>query len=375
MTRADSSNHLSGDKLAAQIHRAVSEVLGRYASNGQWRSYTGPAQETLRDRLQRLLGATEVGLASSGSAALELVLNACRMPVDSEVLLAGYDYPGNFSAIERVGARPVLVDVQPHSWALDRSALDEAYRPTCRALIASHLHGQLQDMDALQNWCDARGVFLIQDACQAIGARPSAKPLASVAHATIVSFGGSKLISSGRGGAWCTNDAEFALHARRAAGVGSGVFELSELQAAMVLAQLDFLELLDRCTSNYFESLARRLMELNQSSNESKADERQIHIPWLPCVDQTSFYQAGWILSDDLLAKLSQHGSPNSEDPFGVGFNGYHRRSSRRCRIERTLVNTEQVAKRTRVLHFSLALQNSGISPLEWLIDSGPHSG
>ncbi len=68
------------------------------------------------------------------------------------MVLAAYDYPGNFLAVHAVGARPVLADVSPDDWNLDWIRLAEALGPAVRAVIVSHLHGGLVPMRELTEW-------------------------------------------------------------------------------------------------------------------------------------------------------------------------------------------------------------------------------
>lgn len=326
-----------GLSLEKEIQLAVARAVEPLLHDNSWRMYTGLQQEQLISHLGQLLGAKHVGLTCSGSAALEMLLSGCPLADGDEVLLSAYDYPGNFTAIENCGARPALVDVAPDSWNLSTRSLEETWTPACKVLIASHLHGQLQDMHCLEQWCKARQVLLIQDACQALGASIGGLPLGQWGDATIVSFGGSKVISAGRGGAWCTNDDSLAQHVRLAAGVGSGAYELSELQAAIVLAQLPWLP---RITEQCREYFVRQLQT---------TDKANVIAPWADQIDSTAFYQAGWLLSD----VESVRGSST----IGKGFDGFHRRSSRRCRRVGNLENAVDVTSRTITQHHRVALQ------------------
>lgn len=346
----------SEGELALQIDQAVSEALSALGQSTRWRTYNGPQQASLVNHLQSLNECEHVGLASSGSAALEIILRGCNLQSEDEVLLAGYDYPGNFAAIERVGARPALVDIEPQGWNLDWESLNATVTSQCRVLIATHLHGQLQAIDHLQKWCEERGIYLIQDACQALGATFDSRPLATFADATLLSFGGSKVISAGRGGAWLSNNPELAQRIRRAEGVGSGVAELSEFQAAAVNAQLPFLGRVTELTRRYFSSQAADL----------EKHCPQLLAPWKSHGHQTAFYQAGWVMKcseDDkpcsnlLELRQSQHAA-HERVGIGSGFPGYHRRSRRRCRVIGPLRNTERIVATTLTVHHRAALNN-----------------
>lgn len=362
--------------LLTEIDEAVASALSACGRAASWRAYSGEHQIRLANSLEELGGCEHVGLTCSGTAALENLLKACRLELGEEVLLAGYDYPGNFATIERVGGRPALVDVDKDGWNLCWESLNATYTPACRALIASHLHGQLQPIAALHAWCRQRKVWLIQDACQALGATIAGQPLGRYGDATVVSFGGSKVISGGRGGAWITANGELAQRARRAAGVGSGAYELSELQAVAINAQLPFLSRLTAHCRSYFEVQRRHLEERGAA----------LVAPWQKELAQTAFYQAGYLVGDNASLRSSQASgtgvdslreSPLVESPLrqaqpaglGSGFSGYHRRSNRRCRIQTPLRNTQRVAARTFTVHHRVALQEQPLAEqvLAWL--------
>lgn len=349
--------------LIEQMNEAVAQALVTCVRTGGLRTYAGTMQTDLLQQLQELLECAHVGLSSSGTAALEAVLVACDLAAGDEVLLSGYDYPGNFSAIERAGARPVLVDVEPGGWQISQTLLNEAYSPACRALVVSHLHGQLQPMHSLGDWCRERGIRLIQDACQALGAQIQGEPLTSLADATILSFGGSKVMSAGRGGAWATRDATLAQHLRISGGAGSGRCELSELQAAALRAQLPFLRRINAGCRTVFSQQAARWATLLPG----------LVAPWEAQVAETAFYQAGWLLPPPAVRQDSAASAGNQpvhwlerlpaeqiqalrQLGIGGGFPGYHRRSARRCRIPRPLQQTADIVSRTLTVHFSAAL-------------------
>ena len=362
-------------EIAFSVESAVADVIAR----GQWQRYDGPNLQALETQLAKRVAQREVQLTCSGTAALEIVLRAVGIGAGDEVLLSSYDYPGNFWAIERVGARPALVDTVARSWRIDIESLNRAYQPTCKALIASHLHGELQKVDELREWCDHHGVLLVEDVCQALGASWNGARVGSFGHAAILSFGGGKLLSCGRGGAWATSDESIAVKARVASGAGSGPYALSELQAATVIAQLPWLDEINSRCRDFFKALDHQLIA---------KDCGWMFVPRCD-LDSTAFYQCGWLLEESysdedrqkLLSALHQsspspiadgpvedaasirsdassvrHGDMR-ELPFGVGFPGFHRRSGRRCRVPQSLPNATAAANRTLALHHRVVLQ------------------
>jgi dTDP-4-amino-4,6-dideoxygalactose transaminase len=167
-------------------------------------------------------------------------LRALRVGAGDEVVLAAYDYPGNFLSVHAVGARPVLIDVEPGNWNLDPARLGAALCPTTKAVIVSHLHGGLVPMSEVMAICGPHGVAVIEDAAQAPGAIVEGRPAGTWGDVGVFSFGGSKLLSAGRGGALVTRRADVYQRARLVLGRGNNlVAPLSELQAAVLLPQLD----------------------------------------------------------------------------------------------------------------------------------------
>jgi len=346
--------------------QAVQAAIENTIRCGDWNRYEGKNSQSLALLLAERVEQPFVQLTSSGTAALEIILRAAGLGAADEVILSSYDYPGNFWAIERAGARPVLIDTEPSSWRVNQQSLNEVFQPSCKALVVSHLHGQLQHMSQLLDWCNARKILLIEDACQALGASFQSKPVGSYGHAAIFSFGGGKLLSCGRGGAWATSNEALAVKARVAAGAGSGPYAISELQAAATHAQWPWLDAINARCRAFFRELDLALQATYQTWHFLAGD----------CLQHTAFYQCGWLLPS--MAEQQRHafiaalrGLPLAGNdsqtiherieklplPFGVGFPGFHRRSRKRCRTDTSLANAIDSAERTLVLHHSVVLQ------------------
>jgi perosamine synthetase len=355
--------------LRQQIDEAIEQRLHQAVSQGAHRCYTGHYTEELESWLSSKFGCHPL-LANSGTAALELALRSLGAVSGDEVILAGYDYPGNFWAVEQVGYTPVLVDVQPDSTIMDWNQLDEARSERTRACIVSHLHGQVQPIVELRRWADENGIFLIEDACQSFGGQLEGeekmaldrevihdygKTLGSIGHIGIVSFSGSKVISAGRGGALVTRDDKLFQKAKIASGAGSGAYGMSELAAAVVNAQLPFLQTINENTARFFRELQRAISQdpsaraavkvlFNELSSEGRG--------------QLAMYQAGWVCSSAEIAALWTGRLDKLNVSGGGGFVGFHRRSKRRCRTVSDLVNTASLVDRLLVIHHGVAMDS-----------------
>lgn len=218
---------------------AILEALHEAYRDGSWGRYHGGHVARLEQRLAQIHGVDHVLTCGSGTFAVELALRALKVGAGDEVVMAAYDYGGNFLSVHAVGALPVLIDVEGENWNLAPENLAAAIGPTTRAVIVSHLHGGLVPMREIMDIAGRQGVAVIEDAAQAPGARVEGREAGTWGDAGILSFGGSKLLTAGRGGALLTNRADAAQRARLWLQRGNHVCPLSELQAAVLGPQLD----------------------------------------------------------------------------------------------------------------------------------------
>src|SRR5438067_2324742 len=141
---------------------AVKAALEAAYADGSWGRYHGPHCERLWELLTELCGTRHAWLCCSGTIAVELALRGLKITPGDEVILAAYDFPGNFRAIEAVGARPVLVDLAPGTWTLDIDQVAAAVSRETKTIIASHLHGSLADMPRLRALADQHGLAIVE---------------------------------------------------------------------------------------------------------------------------------------------------------------------------------------------------------------------
>src|SRR5579872_6803250 len=190
---------------------------------------------------------------SSGSDALLACLMAENIGPGDEVITTSYTFFATAGAIARLGAIPVLVDIDPVSYNLDIAAVASKITPKTRAIIPVHQYGQMADMDAVMAIANQHGLVVIEDAAQAIGAEYKGRRAGSIGQYGCFSFFPSKnLGAAGDGGMIVTNDAERAekLQVLRSHGskpkyhhkIVGGNFRLDAIQAAVVTAKLPHLD-------------------------------------------------------------------------------------------------------------------------------------
>jgi perosamine synthetase len=331
---------------------AVRLALERAWEDGSWGRYHGPHSERLEQELARLHEVDFVTLCCSGTFAVELALRGLKITAGDEVILAGYDFPGNFRAIEATGARPVLVDVEPDGWLLNFEGLSAALSKQTRAIVVSHLHGGMADMPSVMDFARQHGLAVVEDACQSPGAAAAGRVAGSWGDVGVLSFGGSKLLTAGRGGAIVTRHADVHQRAKIFCQRGNHAFPLTELQAAVLLPQLEKLA----------ERNERRRSQVERLLSQTGG------LPGLrPLVNRTagsapSYYKLAWrYLSqeldgcplDEFVAALQAEGAP-----FDTGFRGFARRTPRRCRKVGPLPHSQRAAETTILLHHPILLQS-----------------
>lgn len=213
----------------------VRDAVARAMNDGTWGGYHGPHVEELERRLAARFQVPHVITCSSGTLAVEAALRAVGVGPGDEVVLAAYEYDSNFLTVHAIGARPVLVDVAANNFNLDPDRLAGAIGPQTKAILVSHLHGGIVPMNAVS----ALGVPVVEDCAQCPGAAIGSKPCGGFGTVGTLSFGGSKLLAAGRGGALLFHDERAYRRARLWLYRGVQAWAvLSELQAAILLPQL-----------------------------------------------------------------------------------------------------------------------------------------
>src|SRR5690349_16043483 len=189
-----------------------------------------------------------VGVAN-GTDAIELALRAGGIGQGDEVITVAHTSVATISAIERAGARPILVDIDPVSYTIDPIAASAAISPRTRAIVPVHLYGHPANISALVELAQTHHLLLVEDCAQAHGARWDGRLVGTFGHMGAFSFYPTKNLGGyGDAGAVVTNDPQLAERLRRLRNYGQtarftnverGInSRLDEVQAAILRIKL-----------------------------------------------------------------------------------------------------------------------------------------
>jgi len=235
----------------ASIRDGVREAIDRVFESQHF--VMGPEVAALEADVARYCQTKEAIGCASGSDALLLALMALDLGPEDEVITTPFSFFATGSAIARLGARPVFVDIDPFTYNLKVDQVPAAITLRTRAVLPVHLYGQCADMDQLLALCESKGLVLIEDAAQAIGAEDRGRRAGSMGKAGCFSFYPTKnLGAAGDAGIITTSDPDFSARVRRLR-VHGGLTEyqhievginsrIDSIQAAVLRAKLPHLD-------------------------------------------------------------------------------------------------------------------------------------
>jgi perosamine synthetase len=212
----------------------------------------GPKVAQLEEDFAKYCGTKYAVAVSNGTAALHSALFAAGVEPGDEVITTPFTFVATVNAILFLGAKPVLVDIDPTSFNISTDLLEKAITPKTKAILPVHLYGQPCDYDEIAAIASRHSLIVIEDACQAVGATYKDKKAGNLGDMACFSLYATKNITSGEGGIVTTNNKEYAETIRRFRQNGmNGPYEyqhigynyrLTDIQAAIACRQLERIE-------------------------------------------------------------------------------------------------------------------------------------
>ncbi|GED15500.1 transcriptional regulator [Aneurinibacillus migulanus] len=235
------------EDIKPEIKQAVDNVLesGNYIM--------GPFVKSFEQAMAEYCGTKYAIGVANGTDALLLTLDALGVGAGDEVITTPFTFFASAEVISQLGATPVFVDIDPDTYNMDPAKLEAAITPKTKAIMPVHIFGQPVDMDEILEIANKHNVFVVEDACQAIGSRYKGKRIGSLGTAGCFSFFPTKNLGGyGDGGIVVTNDEELArkIQILRVHGSNPKYYHsvigynsrLDALQAAMLQVKLKYID-------------------------------------------------------------------------------------------------------------------------------------
>ena len=184
---------------APNVGELEKEYLARAIDSG-FVSTIGPFVSQFEGIFARYLGTSKTVSTQSGTAALHMALYELGIGPGDEVIVPALTFAATANAVLYVGARPVIVDVDPKTWTIDCEDVQRNLSAKTKAIIPVHLYGTPCAMNELSKIAREKDIYLIEDATESLGATYNGQPMGTFGEMGCFSFNGNKVITTGGGG-------------------------------------------------------------------------------------------------------------------------------------------------------------------------------
>jgi UDP-2-acetamido-2-deoxy-ribo-hexuluronate aminotransferase len=304
--------HAQYMRIRPEIDSAIEDVLTSTAF------IQGPQVSSFADALSKYTGAKHVIPCANGTDALQIAMMALDLKADNEVILPVHTYVATAEVIALLGLKPVFVDVDPDTYNIDISAIENKITQKTKAIVPVHLYGQCADMEPLLSLAQKHNLYVIEDAAQALGAKYTFKDGKVKSAGTMATIGTTSFFPSknlgcfGDGGALFTNDEALATKIKMIANHGQkqkyhhdviGInSRLDTLQAAILEVKL-----------KYLDEYAQRRNEVASRYDNAFAGDKGLSIPVRSANSTHVFHQYTLKTDrrDELKSYLDKHHIPS----------------------------------------------------------------
>ena len=327
-----------------------------------WISSDGPFINEFEKNFSSYIGA-DFGIAvCNGTVALETALFAAEIGEGDEVIMPAFTIISCALAAIRLGARPVLVDVDPETWNMDVTQIESRITSRTKAIMPVHIYGHPVDMDPVLEIAGKYNLIVVEDAAEAHGAEYKGRRCGAIGQISAFSFYANKIITTGEGGMVLTSDPKMAERARSYRNLcfrpekrfyhtelGNN-YRMTNLQAALGVAQMDRID--------EFVAIKRRLGRYYQDRFSDLVGIRgQIEKPWAKTVYWMYCIELADALNLDaeqMMTALAQKGVGTR--PFFLGLHEQPALHQRGLFIGERYPVTERIARKGLYLPSGLTL-------------------
>ena len=244
--------------------------------------------ERFEESFKRHLGVKHAIATSSATGALHMGMAALGIGKGDEVILANSNWVASLAPILYLGATPVFVDINKDDWCLDAKEVNKSITSKTKAIMAVHLYVNLCNMDELSKIAKENGIFLIEDAAEAIGSVYKNQKAGAIGDFGAFSFHGTKTMTTGEGGIFVTNDTDLYNKVLTLSNHGRDQsqkkqfwadklgfkYKMSNVQAAIGLGQIERINELIARKREIFEYYKSNLVFLNNVNINPVFDDR-----------------------------------------------------------------------------------------------------
>ena len=223
--------------------------------NDQWNKYITKLETQFSDYIDVKYAIS----TTSCTGAMHLALKGLGIGKGDEVIVPETTWIATAAVVNYVGAKPIFVDIERDSWCIDPYLLKKSISPNTKAVMPVHVYGGCAKMDEIMNIAKENNLYVVEDAAPSLGGEFKNKKIGSFGDASAFSFQGAKVMTTGEGGIFLTDDSELFKKVSNIADQGRSytktlwndqiglTYKMSNIQAALGLAQLERLdELVDK---------------------------------------------------------------------------------------------------------------------------------
>lgn len=279
----------------------------------------GPQIARFEEAFAPYVGTRHAVGVNSGTSGLHLAVIAAGVEAGDEVITPSFSFIASANCVLYERARPVFVDIDPLTGNIDPAGVAAAITPRTKAIIPVHAFGQPADMDPILEIARKHEIYVIEDACEAIGAAYKGRPAGTLAEAAVFAFYPNKQMTTGEGGMMVTDNEEWANLFRSLRNQGRDIFDawlnhtrlgynyrLDEMSAALGLAQLQRIEeLLARRArvAGWYNARIDTIPGLHKPYIAATTTRMSWFVYVVRCADHVS--------RNDLMAYLQKNGIPS----------------------------------------------------------------
>ena len=258
-----------------------------------WISSEGPFVNKFEDQFANRLGRNHAIAVTSGTAALDVAIEALLIGPGDEVILPAFTIISCINQVIRSGATPVLVDSDPLTWNMNLQQVEEKITEHTKAILVVHIFGLPVDIDPILELAQKKNIKIIEDAAEMLGQTYNEKPCGSFGDISTFSFYPNKLVTTGEGGMIVTNDKQLADDCRSLRNLCfqpkkrfvherlGWNYRMTNIQAALGLAQLERLDEFVQIKRSIGKKYSQGLRVLNEVQLPLEKTDYAENIYWV----------------------------------------------------------------------------------------------